>query len=93
MSTIPNSKTVQKSISSSSAFDHFDTNICGSIDVINQTGVDIYVRQDVKNVPGVPQLCKDGTYCTIDGIQNANEVWISRVAGSGSITVQARIYA
>lgn len=93
MSTIPNSKTIEKAISSSAAYDHFDSDVCGSMDVINQTGTDIYVRQDVKGVEGVPQLCKDGTYCTVDGIQNADEVWIARAGGSGSITVQARIYA
>jgi hypothetical protein len=93
MSTIPNSKTIEKAISSSTAFDYFGADVCGSMDVINQTGVDIYVRQDVKNEPGVPQLCKDGTYCTVEGIENANQVWISRASGSGSITVQARIYA
>jgi hypothetical protein len=93
MATIPNSETIEKTISSSTAFDHFGSNVCDSLDVINQTGVDIYVRQDVKNVPGVPQLCKDSTFCTVSGIQNSNEVWISRASGSGSITVQARIYA
>lgn len=93
MSTLPNSKTVEKTISSSTAYDYFADNVCGSMDVINQTGTDIYVRQDVDGVAGVPQLCKDGTYCTVDGIQNANEVWIARASGSGSITVQARIYA
>lgn len=90
---VPTSAVIEKTISSSAAFDNFANVIASRMDIANNTGVDILVRRDYRGVAGVPMLVKDGQGYTVDGIFNCNEVWVSRAEGSGSITVQAVYFA
>lgn len=92
--TVPSSGIINASVSSTT-FVAFPDAHSSAMVVLNNTGVDIMVRQDRgKDVSqqGLPYLCPAGTYYELDGISNCNQVFVSRADGSGAITVQARYF-
>lgn len=83
---------LEKSISDAVTFVAMSADLPASeITVVNNTAVDIHVRQDNGGVAGpVVFLCKTNSYIKVDGIVNANQVMLRLASAGSAVTVQGR---
>ena len=92
MATVRNSMDIQVEVSSTT-YVPFDDHICNTLDVFNNTGVDIYITTHVNGVAGVEYLCLDGTYKRVEGIENASQVEVALARAGDAVNVVATVYA
>lgn len=72
-------------------FNTFPAQACSSLDVVNNTGVDIQYR---RNAAGNTMTIPAGTSRLVQGITNANQVGVRRVdQQAGLVTIEAEAFA
>jgi len=93
MGNVPNSQTYDIVVSSAAAFIPLPQHICSAIDILNTTDVDVMVRQDDNGVAGTPYKCLSKSTYLLQGLQDANEVWIALGTAGSPVTITYRLYA
>lgn len=92
---VQSSQLIEKEVSSETTFVAMHSDLpVNEIVFLNNTGVDIDIRQDNGDgTEGVVYTCLDGTYYIVDGIVNANQVMVKLNVAGDAVMVQARYFA